>query len=131
MGKVILGLAAPHNPNITSRPDKMSPDVQSKLDSAFGHLKGCLSEASPDCLLILTSDHVTNFFYNNAPMFCLGVSDTCTGPAPKELSELNIPRATSTVDTPRAKGQLNYGIESGIDISYSRELILDHAFIVP
>ena len=25
MGKISLGLAAPHNPNITSRPDKMSP----------------------------------------------------------------------------------------------------------
>ena len=38
MGKISLGLAAPHNPNITSRPDKMSPEVQGKLDSAFGHL---------------------------------------------------------------------------------------------
>ena len=131
MGKVILGLAAPHNPNITSRPDKMSPDVQSKLDSAFGRLQKGLSEASPDCLLILTSDHVTNFFYNNAPMFCLGVSDTCTGPAPKELAELRIPRATLKVDTNMAKGLLHYGIESGIDFSYSREMILDHAFMVP
>ena len=131
MGKIVLGLAAPHNPNITSRPDKMSPDVQSKLDSAFGHLKKGLSEASPDCLLILTSDHVTNFFYNNAPMFCLGVSDTCTGPAPKEMAELRIPRATLKVDTTMAKGLLNYGIESGIDFSYSQEMILDHAFMVP
>ena len=24
MGKIVLGLAAPHNPNITSRPDKIS-----------------------------------------------------------------------------------------------------------
>jgi len=131
MGKIVLGLAAPHNPNITSRPDKMSPEVQSKLDSAFGHLKKGLSEASPDCLLILTSDHVTNFFYNNAPMFCLGVSDTCTGPAPKEMAELRIPRATLKVDTTMAKGLLNYGIESGIDFSYSQEMILDHAFMVP
>ena len=131
MGKVVLGLAAPHNPNITSRPDKMSPDVQSKLDSAFGHLKKGLSEASPDCLLILTSDHVTNFFYNNAPMFCLGISDTCTGPAPKEMAELRIPRATLKVDTTMAKGLLSYGIESGIDFSYSQEMILDHAFMVP
>jgi catalytic LigB subunit of aromatic ring-opening dioxygenase len=131
MGKVVLGLAAPHNPNITSRPDKMSPEVQGKLDSAFGRLKKGLSEASPDCLLILTSDHVTNFFYNNAPMFCLGISDTCTGPAPKELSELRIARATLKVDTTMAKGLLNYGIESGIDFSYSQEMILDHAFMVP
>src|SRR5688500_20176655 len=108
MGKIILGLAAPHNPNITSRPDKMSPDVQSMLDSAFGHLKKGLSEASPDCLLILTSDHVTNFFYNNAPMFCLGVTDICTGLAPKELSELNIPRTTLKVATTLANGFLNY-----------------------
>lgn len=131
MGKVILGLAAPHNPNITSRPEKMSQEVQSKLDSAFGYLKGRLSEASPDCLLVLTSDHVTNFFYNNAPMFCLGVCDTCTGPAPKELSELRIPRATLKVDTAMAKGLLHFGIESGIDFSYSQEMILDHAFMVP
>ena len=131
MGKIVLGLAAPHNPNITSRPDKMSPEVQSKLDSAFGHLRKGLSEASPDSLLILTSDHVTNFFYNNAPMFCLGVSDTCTGPAPKEMAELRIPRATLKVDTSMAKGLLNYGIESGIDFSYSHEMILDHAFMVP
>jgi hypothetical protein len=131
MGKIVLGLAAPHNPNITSRPEKMSPEVQNKLDAAFGHLKKGLSEASPDCLLILTSDHVTNFFYNNAPMFCLGVSDTCTGPAPKEMAELRIPRATLKVDTTMAKGLLNYGIESGIDFSYSQEMILDHAFMVP
>lgn len=131
MGKIVLGLAAPHNPNITSRPDKISPEVQNQLDTAFGHLKGRLSEASPDCLLILTSDHVTNFFYNNAPMFCLGVSDTCTGPAPKELAELNIPRSRLKVDTTMARGLLNYGIESGIDFSYSQEMILDHAFMVP
>ena len=131
MGKIALGLAAPHNPNITSRPDRISPDVQAKLDSAFGRLKKELSAASPDCLLILTSDHVTNFFYNNAPMFCLGVSDTCTGPAPKEMAELHIPRATLKVDTAMAKGLLNYGIESGIDFSYSQEMILDHAFMVP
>ena len=131
MGKIILGLAAPHNPNITSRPEKISVEVQGKLDSAFGHLKKQLSETSPDCLLILTSDHVTNFFYNNAPMFCLGVSDTCTGPAPKEMAELRIPRATLKVDTTMAKGLLDYGIESGIDFSYSREMILDHAFMVP
>ena len=131
MGKIVLGLAAPHNPNITSRPDKMSAEVQNKLDTAFDRLKKGLSEASPDCLLILTSDHVTNFFYNNAPMFCLGVSDTCTGPAPKEMAELRIPRATLKVDTTMAKGLLKYGIESGIDFSYSQEMVLDHAFMVP
>jgi catalytic LigB subunit of aromatic ring-opening dioxygenase len=129
MGKVTLGLASPHNPNITSRPKKISVEVQSKLDSAFARLRRQLSEASPDCLLILTSDHVTNFFYNNAPMFCLGVSDTCSGPAPKEMAELRIPRATLKVET--AEGLLHYGIDSGIDFSYSREMILDHAFMVP
>ena len=64
-------------------------------------------------------------------MFCLGVSDTCTGPAPKEITELGIARATLKVDTAMAKGLLQYGIESGIDFSYSQEMILDHAFMVP
>ena len=64
-------------------------------------------------------------------MFCLGVSDTCSGPAPKEMAELRIPRVTLKVETTMAEGLLHYGIDSGIDFSYSREMILDHAFMVP
>ena len=31
MGKIIFGLAAPHNPNITSEPDKMTAPVKEKV----------------------------------------------------------------------------------------------------
>jgi aromatic ring-opening dioxygenase LigB subunit len=131
MGKIVLGIAAPHNPNITSEPEKMSDPIREKVHGAFVRLQGSLREASPDCLLVLTSDHVTNFFYNNAPMFCLAVSDTCTGPAPKEIPRLRVPRATLKVDTDMAKGLLHYGIDNGIDFSFSQEMVLDHAFMVP
>jgi aromatic ring-opening dioxygenase catalytic subunit (LigB family) len=47
------------------------------------------------------------------------------------MAELRIARATVKVDTTMAKGLLNYGIENGIDFSYSQEMILDHAFMVP
>lgn len=67
MGKIVLGLAAPHNPNITSEPEKMTDPIKEKVHGAFDRLQKSLNEASPDCLLVLTSDHVTNFFYNNAP----------------------------------------------------------------
>jgi aromatic ring-opening dioxygenase LigB subunit len=131
MGRIVLGMAAPHNPNITSEPEKMTGAVKDQVHGAFGTLQKSLNEASPDCLLVLTSDHVTNFFYNNAPMFCLAVSDTCTGPAPKEIPRLRVPRATLKVDTAMAKGLLHYGIDNGIDFSFSQEMILDHAFMVP
>ena len=39
MGKVILGLAAPHNPNITSRPDKMSPERPGQARLCFRSLE--------------------------------------------------------------------------------------------
>jgi protocatechuate 4,5-dioxygenase beta chain len=131
MGKIVLGLAAPHNPNITSEPEKMTDPIKEKVHGAFDRLQKSLNEASPDCLLVLTSDHVTNFFYNNAPMFCLAVSDTCTGPAPKEIPRLGVRRSTLKVDTTMARGLLNFGIENGIDFSFSQEMILDHAFMVP
>lgn len=131
MDNIVLGLAAPHNPNTTSRPETMTDDVNHQLSTSFGLLRKNLSEASPDTLVVLTSDHVTNFFYNNAPMFCVAVSDTCKGPAPKEIPELGIPRSILKVDTPLAKGLLHYGIEHEIDFSFSEEMILDHAFMVP
>src|SRR3990172_6854473 len=131
MGKIVLGLAAPHNPNITSRPESMTDDERHQLISGFGRLNKSLSEASPDCLLVLTTDHLTNFFYHNNPMFCLAVSDTWSGPAPKEMAYLRVPRATLKVDTALARGLLHYGIENEIDFSYSEEMVLDHAFMVP
>jgi aromatic ring-opening dioxygenase LigB subunit len=131
MGKIVLGLAAPHNPNITARPDSMTDDEKHRVFGAFDHLRKNLEEASPDCLLVLTTDHMTNFFYHNNPLFCLGIADTCEGPAPKELPRLGVPRATLKVDTAMAKGLLHYGIENDIDFSYSEEMTLDHAYMVP
>lgn len=131
MGKIVLGLAAPHNPNITSRPDSMTDDEKHGVYGAFEQLRKSLSEASPDCLLILTTDHMTNFFYNNNPLFCLGVADTCEGPAPKERARLGVANATLKVDTQMARGLLQYGIDNDIDFAYSQEMILDHAYMVP
>jgi len=79
----------------------------------------------------LTTDHMINFFYHNNPLFCLGIADTCEGPAAKELPRLGVPRATLKVDTVMAKGLLHYGIENDIDFSYSEEMTLDHAYMVP
>src|SRR5512142_3061278 len=93
MGKIVLGLAAPHNPNITARPDSMSDDEKERVLGAFDHLRKSIEETSPDCLLILTTAHMTNFFYHNNPLFCLGIGDTCEGPAPKELPRLGVRRA--------------------------------------
>ncbi len=131
MAEIVLGLAAPHNPNITSRPETMTDDVKHQVFTAFNRLQKALSQASPDTLVVLTSDHVTNFFYHNVPMFCIAVSDTCVGPAPKEIPELRIPQSTVKVNTSIAKGLLHYGIEHEIDFSFSEEMILDHAFMVP
>src|SRR5512142_2961639 len=131
MGKIVLGLAAPHNPNITARPDSMSDDEKERVLGAFDHLRKSIEETSPDCLLILTTDHMTNFFYHNNPLFCLGIGDTCEGPAPKELPRLGVRRAALKVDTAMAKGLLHYGIDNEIDFSYSEEMILDHAYMVP
>ena len=131
MGKIVVGLAAPHNPNITSRPEGISADDRDRLLKGFGHLHKSLVEASPDCLIVLTTDHLTNFFYHNNPMFCLAVSDTCSGPAPKEIPDLRVPKAKLKVDTKLARGLLHYGIENEIDFSHSEDFILDHAFMVP
>ena len=109
----------------------MSDDERHRLLMSFETLRKSLVEANPDCLLVVTTDHMTNFFYNNNPMFCLGVSDTCSGPAAKELPRLGVQPATLKVHTRFAKGLLQHGIENDIDFAYSEEMVLDHAYMVP
>ena len=109
----------------------MSIEVQSKLDSAFGISKRACRKLLPTACF-LTSDHVTNFFYNNAPMFCLGVSDTCTGPGTeRDGRRFKIFTRDFEVDTTMAKGCLIMASRAASISVTPRKSILDHAFMVP
>ena len=44
-----------------------------KTEALMKEVRRRLEGAAPDVILVMASDHFTNFLYNNLPQFCMGV----------------------------------------------------------
>jgi protocatechuate 4,5-dioxygenase beta chain len=79
-------------------------------------------------LVIVTSDHFVQFFFDNMPAFCVGVVDQADGPHENGFQ----------IDPYRARGHrafaaglLEHGLRAGFDLASAEELRLDHSILVP
>ncbi|MGH8965047.1 MAG: extradiol ring-cleavage dioxygenase, partial [Actinomycetes bacterium] len=75
MGHVVGIFAAPHNPLLwrTLRGD-VAEDLVPTRD-AFRDMRERITELRPDVLLVVGTDHMTQWFHDNMPTFLVGRSD--------------------------------------------------------
>lgn len=126
MAKLVLGLGAPHTPHFPSV--SKAQGEASRVTVLFNHLRKELEAASPDLILVFTSDHFVGFFFDNMPTFCVGAFDAADGPL--ELSR-STPAYHVKGHPQFASALFEYGLDSGFDLASSEELKLDHSLMVP
>ena len=121
--------AAVHAPGITGRRDAATPQQRDILFGAFDALRKRIEAAQLNALVVVSSEHYTNFFLNNAPPFCIGLADAYDGPSEDEHF-LKIARTT----IPGARALSHHiaaVIGNSIDMAHSQELLFDHGIMVP
>jgi 2,3-dihydroxyphenylpropionate 1,2-dioxygenase len=124
MGQIVWAAAAVHAPQLMTRPPQEDP---AQLDAdivAMDELGRDLDDAHPDVLVVVGLDHVETFFPGPVPPFAIVTGKTATS----EYAgyEYEIP-----IHEPLATGLLNGLVERGIDITYTHEALLGHAFATP
>jgi aromatic ring-opening dioxygenase catalytic subunit (LigB family) len=92
----------------------------------FEEVKRRLEAARPDALLVVGTDHLKTFFFDNMPSFCLGVGEECSA-----WGEGGVPNYRVRVHQPLARAILRSCLEGGFDLSCSEEMRLDHGFMTP
>jgi len=122
MGQIVAGILTPHAPNITAKPVIQHPDRRERFVASLEVLRRRLELARPDVLVILTNDHLENFFYDNMPAFCVGVGEAYPTPAPGAAEFLRIPTRRIPGAKEWAKALVEAGLEAGFDLAYSHEL---------
>ena len=125
---IVYACAASHAPGLTAWREAAAPEQLAKVTGAFEHLRVGLEAARPDRIVLLTSEHWTNFFYDHVGAVCFGRADFYEGPVEPWLK---IPRHRVPGDAALSLRLLEHCYENGFEPSHAQELKFDHGSMVP
>lgn len=128
MAEIVGIFAASHTPVMLNFPDAISDEERDEIFGSFKALGAALRSAAPDTIVVVSDDHVHNFFLNNFPAFCIGAAESYQTPVEHWL---RAPRQTLRGDAELGAHLLGEALRSGFDPALSMELTLDHGVLTP
>lgn len=128
MAKLVCAHAVSHTPVMINFPGAIPDDHRNLIYDAFKRVGNEIKAARPDAIVVISDDHLHNFFLNNFPAFCFGAADHY--PTPVE-HWLKTEKTILPGDSMFGSHLLGEALEAGFDPSFSMELTLDHGTITP
>jgi Catalytic LigB subunit of aromatic ring-opening dioxygenase len=125
---LVFAAAASHAPGITAWADAAPPAQKDALYGAYDQLRVQLEAAHVDTLVLLTSEHWTNFFLDHIGAFCVGVAERYAGPVEPWLK---VPKAQVPGDAQFAQELVARAYDNGVEPAFAHELAFDHGSMVP
>jgi protocatechuate 4,5-dioxygenase, beta chain len=130
--RLLLGI--PHIPFFHRRtlsPRDEWPDDMVRQSELNAMVEKRLAAVDPDVVVVVASDHFHQFFMDNMPAFLIAKRDQYDGIFENENREFLLPPCTIPGDS-ALSGRLAHAIMArGVDLSFSNDLKLDHATVVP
>lgn len=124
MAEIVAAAAAVHAPQLLSRPAHEDP---AKLDGSTEALRvfgRALDDTRPDAVLVIGIDHLETFWLEAVPTFTLVLSPQAR--ARYMQRERRVP-----VHTELAAHLLHGVVARDVDLTYSQDATLGHAFLTP
>jgi aromatic ring-opening dioxygenase catalytic subunit (LigB family) len=128
MAEIVGIFAASHTPVMIQFPQAIPDDHREEIFAAFRDVGRDIAACRPQALVILSDDHIHNFFLNNFPALCIGASDQY--PTPVE-HWLKTDRRVLPGDAQLGAYLLANALEHDFDPALSMELTLDHGVLTP
>jgi len=119
-----------HAPGITGRADLVeNTALRDEFYANLHKMRDEISAAGAQALLIVAAEHFANFFMNNMPAYCIGMSDNYEGPI-EDPAWLKIERRKIPGNADLSR-RLTSEIMNTVDIAYAEEWKFDHGISVP
>lgn len=128
MAEVVGIYAATHTPVLLNFPDLVSAEDREHVFAAFRALGERMARSKADAVVLISNDHLHNFFLDNFPAFCIGAADRYITPVEPWLAA---ERRELKGDGHLGAYLLGEALEAGFDPSFSMELTLDHGTLTP
>lgn len=128
MAELVGIFAASHTPVMLNFPEAIPDDQRLEIFDAFKSLGRRIREARPDILVVISDDHLHNFFLDNLPPFCVGAADSYATPIEHWLKA---PKRQLRGAPQFSAHLISTAFENGFDPSLSMDLTLDHGVLTP
>lgn len=128
MADIVGAFATSHTPVMLNIPGNIEVADKEEVYKGFLATGEALAATEPDAVVVVSDDHLHNFYLDNFPAFCVGAGDTYKAPAEHWLK----------ADRHQLKGHAELGahilgeaLTEGFDPSFSMNLTLDHGVLTP
>jgi gallate dioxygenase len=130
MARIIGGIGVSHTPTIGFAYDasKQSDPAWAPIFKSFEPVREWFARQRPDALIYIFNDHITSFFFDNYPLFALGIDSSYA-----VADEGGGPRALPAAPGNPALAQ-HVGaslVMEEFDLSFFQDKPLDHGFFSP
>jgi gallate dioxygenase len=127
LAEIVCALGVPHTPAFPALVARDGPECETAR--LFRTVREHLEAVRPDVLLVFDSDHLNTFFFDNLPIFAVGVASTIEGPNDD----------TATIIAPTvvpgherfARYLYRNTVNGGYDLSLTESFTIDHSIMVP
>jgi len=126
MAEVVAAFGVPHTPFFPALVKREGP--QSETGRFYARQRQDLTQLRPDVIVLFSTDHLNTFFFDNLPIFAMGVTERFQGPIdePAEVPMYEVPSRPDFAAHLRRTC-----IEAGFDVALSEKFKVDHSFMVP
>lgn len=129
MSLVYAGVLS-HAPGIVGRADLVkNTQRREEFYAALDAQRGRMEAAGAEAVMIIAAEHFANFFMNNMPAYCIGMSEQYEGPI-EDPAWLGIERRTIP-GAPDLSSRITAEIMQTVDLAYSEEWKFDHGIMIP
>jgi len=128
MAEIVGVFAVSHTPVMTNLPDAPGPQDRDAVFAEYRRVGEEIAALKPDVVVLISDDHLHNFFLDCLPAFCIGAADRY--PSPVE-GWLKLEKRDLVGDAAFGAYLVARVLEAGFDPALSMELTLDHGFLTP
>jgi protocatechuate 4,5-dioxygenase, beta chain len=134
MADLVAVIASTHHPFYYRASTATVPDRPPFADEWVGKIerfRRTLTQASPDVLVMVGSDHFHQLWLDNMPQFLVGKAPHYDANWYNEEREFGLPRMQPRGQEDLSAHILRHGLDAGFDLAFSNELRIDHSITCP
>jgi hypothetical protein len=126
VAQIVGALGVPHTPFYPFLVEREGPTCETAR--LFAAVTAELEAMRPDLVVMFDTDHLNTFFFDNLPVFAIGVTEAFKGPndEPRAVPIYTIPSRPDVATHIRRAA-----IAAGFDLALTQEFTVDHSVVVP
>jgi aromatic ring-opening dioxygenase catalytic subunit (LigB family) len=125
---IVFASAGSHAPGMTAWAEAAPADQKQRLYQAYEDVQNALRRSRPDVVILLTSEHWSNFFLDHIGAFCVGRAEHFDGPVEPWLK---VPKSRVPGHPAFAAELIDALYAADFEPSFSHSMELDHGSMVP